>query len=364
MIDQIDDILFYLRDSDSKKPMAAETLAAKLEVSMKRFEEMMNIICDIVPAPVNRAYREVPENIEKNIKGFKGYVYWPTGVIDKAHWKDFKPASSKPAALPPIRTENSIPKVSADTYETPVFGQTHAVETAVAEIEKIIDAPTDKGTAYAVHDYSGKSKAYQILKFIEANPAATTKLLSDLVGTADIGNYVKSYSERGLVVCGKNEHGKRTWSLKDGWTAEQVYDTRKGGANYSESPVKPLPVAQQAPLEKQPGAPKNEVSEIPQQPQETAATGAVDAQAPAAEPVRVAVPEIQENATQNHQDEVVHDHPASKVRFAITSDNHIILMGLAAEDIELSEADSQELISFCGGVYFSNTLLNKPALQA
>lgn len=343
MIDQIDDILFYLRDSDSKKPMAAETLAAKLEVSMKRFEEMMNIICDIVPAPVNRAYREVPENIEKNIKGFKGYVYWPTGVIDKAHWKDFKPASSKPAALPPIRTENSIPKVSADTYETPVFGQTHAVETAVAEIEKIIDAQTDKGTAYAVHDYSGKSKAYQILKFIEANPAATTKLLSDLVGTADIGNYVKSYSERGLVVCGKNEHGKRTWSLKDGWTAEQVYDTRKGGANYSELPVKPLPLAQQAPLEKQPGAPKNETTPTAVHAQEMQSTEQVKSDS---------ADETIKDKSENHAPIKAENDQVSqgKVRFAITSDKHIILMGLTPDDIELTEGDSNTLIQFCGDI--------------
>lgn len=347
MIDQIDDILFYLRDSDSKKPMQAEKLAAKLEVSMPRFEEMMNIICNIVPAPVNRAYREVTENIEKNIKAFKGYVYWPTGVIDKAHWKDFKPASSKPAAQP-IRTEKSIPKVSADTYETPVFGQTHAVETAVAEIEKIIDAPTDKGTAYAVHDYSGKSKAYQILKFIEANPAATTKLLSDLVGTADIGNYVKSYSERGLVVCGKNEHGKRTWSLKDGWTAEQVYDTRKGGANYSEAPVKPLPVAQQAPLANQQGAQKNEVTQILQQPQETTATGALDAQASQDEPKGAAVPEVSEQ--QNHQAEVVsnraaEDEPA-RYRFAYTNDGCLMLMTFGHLPVELTRHETQLLISF------------------
>jgi hypothetical protein len=313
MIDHIDDILFILRNSDSKNPMSADVLAEKLEMTPNRFEEVMDIICNIVPAPVNRAYKEVTQNIQLKRKAFKGYVYWPTGVVDKAHWKDFKPASSKPAGQP-VRTELSTKKVSADIYETPVFGQ-----------PLITPVP----------DYSGKPKAYQILKAIEANPGATTKQLSDSVGTADIGNYVKAYLERGLVVRGKNEDGKSTWSLKDGWSADQVYETRKGGSNHIQ----------------QPGAAKNEATSNPKPSPETNDDRAGMSQVLAASVEKAdAVEQVQEARVQLNQAEVGNDHPAAKVRFAITSDKHIILMGLTAEDIELTEHDSHVLIQFCGDI--------------
>lgn len=307
MIDQIDDILFYLRDSDSKKPMQAEKLAAKLEVSMPRFEEMMNIICNIVPAPVNRAYREVTENIEKNIKAFKGYVYWPTGVIDKAHWKDFKPASSKPAAQP-IRTENSIQKVSADTYETPVFGQTTTT-----------DAP-------AAPDYSDKPKAYQILKYIEAHPGCSSKPIEKLLRLkAAIRPYILGYLDRGEVIQFEDDLGV---TFKVSKPVDEFYHHRK--------------VVEK----KQQGEPKNEVTPIPQQPEETTAQSVLDAQAPAAEPVRVAMPEVQENATQNHQDEVVHDHPSDSVRFAFTNDKCLLLLGIQYVPICFSASQTKELFDF------------------
>lgn len=333
MIDQIDDILFYLRDSDSKKPMQAETLAAKLEVSMPRFEEMMNIICDIVPAPVNRAYKEVSENKELNRPAFKGYVYWPTGVVEKAKRQHISLSSPKPARQP-IRTEISTQKVLPDTYETPVFGQTPAVETAVAEIKKIIDTPAEEISASTSPDYSDKPKAYQILKYIEANPWKTNREIQRALDLkASIDGYISPYLAH--IEIDKIEIGElmgmRIFKVMK--PVDEFYGVRK-------------PYTKKQPA----GASKDEAKPIPQQPEETTAQSALDAQAPAAEPVRVAVPEVQESATQNHQDEVVHDHPASKVRFAITSDKHIILMGLAAEDIELTEGDSHTLIQFCGDI--------------
>lgn len=327
MIDQIDDILFYLRDSDSKKPMQAEKLAAKLEVSMPRFEEMMNIICNIVPAPVNRAYREVTENIEKNIKAFKGYVYWPTGVIDKAHWKDFKPASSKPAAQPPIRTENSIPKVSADTYETPVFITKEATDPIADDmVHEIANTPALVTVAAAEPDYSDKPKAYRILKFIESFPGSTSRDIQNAIGLpGPIDGYISPYLEH-IEILPKT--GGRVFTLKK--PVDEFYNHRK--------------VAEK----KQLGAPKNEVSEIPQQPQETTATGAVDAQPSQDEPKGAAVPEVSEQ--QNHQAEVVsnraaEDEPA-RYRFAYTNDGCLMLMTFGHLPVELNRHETQLLISF------------------
>lgn len=309
MIDQIDDILFYLRDSDSKKPMQAETLAAKLQVSMKRFEEMMNIICNIVPAPVNRAYREVTENIEKNIPAFKGYVYWPTGVIDKAHWKDFKPASSKPAAQP-IRTENSISKVSNDTYETPVFGQ------------PTTNAPVED-------DYSDKPKAYQILKFIEAHPGTESLPIQQALKlTSSIKPYISGYLDRGEVIVSIENNVNEytvTKPVDDFYRPHKPYEKKSAGAN-------------------------NEATPIPKQPQETTTTGPMDAQAPAAEPQGTDVHQVQKTATENNQTQVDDDHSGlgkpSRYRYAYTNDCCLILMTSGQLPIELNRHETQVLISF------------------
>lgn len=303
MIDQIDNILYALRNTDSKQPMMAEALAKMLDVSIARFEEMMNVICNLVPAPVNRAYTEKAD--------FKGYVYWPTGIVDKAHWKDFKPASSKPAAQP-IRTENSIQKVSTDTYETPVFITKEATD-PIADAEP---------------DYSDKPKAYRILKFIESSPGSTSRDIQNAIGLpGPIDGYISPYLEH-IEILPKT--GGRVFTLKK--PVDEFYNHRK--------------VAEK----KQTGAKDNEAKPIHKQPQETTAKSALDAQAPAAEPQRDAVHEVQTATVETNQPEVGNDHPAAKVRFAITSDRHMILMGLAAEDIELTEADSHALIKFCGDI--------------
>lgn len=253
-------------------------------------------------------------------------------------------------------TNTKLPEDITPNYDPPIFGQTPAVDTVVAEIEKVIDTPSEPVVAAAAPDYSGKPKSYQILKYIEANQGATTKLLSDLVGTADIGNYVKSFFERGLVVYGKNEHGKRTWNLKEGWTAEQVYDTRKGGSNYSDFTIKTTPVAKQAHIEKQPGA-KDENASTPQPPQETNDDIGRVSQALATSVTKNdPVEQVQKIPDEIHQTQIEHDRPAAKVRFAITSDRHMILMGLAAEDIELTEADSHALIKFCGDIALASNV--------
>ncbi|MDF0377663.1 hypothetical protein [Methylophilus sp. YYY-1] len=315
MIDQIDNILFYLRNSDSKKPMKAETLAAKLELSMERFEEIMNVICNIVPAPVNRAYREVTENIQKKIPAFKGYVYWPTGVIDKAHWKDFKPASAKPAAQP-IRTEKSIPKVSTDTYETPVFGQ-----------PTISDAP-------AAPDYSDKPKAYQILKYIEANPGTTSKPIENLLRlTSAIKPYIKGYLDREEVIDANSENGRIYRVTKP---VDEFYRHCKVAEN------------------KQPGA-KDAATPIPQQPQETTATDTVDAQGHEVESSGFAADQASQTFTDSreneiHQTQVEHDHPVvdepARYRFAYTNDGCLMLMTFGQLPIELNRHETQLLISF------------------
>lgn len=310
MIDQIDNILFYLRNSDSKKPMKAETLAAKLQLSMERFEEIMNVICNIVPAPVNRAYREVTENIQKKIPAFKGYVYWPTGVIDKAHWKDFKPASAKPAAQP-IRTEKSIPKVSTDTYETPVFGQ-----------PTISDAP-------AAPDYSDKPKAYQILKYIEAHPGCTNReimLALNMDPYIAINPYIKPYSD--FVRIDHPAEGPRVFTLT--------------------IPVDSFYVDKNKAVPKQPGA-NNEVTPIPQQPQENSAKNDLEAKT-VPHDVKEMGSAQPKSDSEIYQTQMEHDHPAlnepARFRFAFTNDGCLMLMTFGQLPVELNRHETQLLMSF------------------
>lgn len=337
MIDQIDNILFYLRNSDSKKPMKAETLAAKLQLSMERFEEIMNVICNIVPAPVNRAYKKVAENVKEQIPAFEGYVYWPTGVVEKAKRQHIVLSQPKPANQTQAYLE-SVKKVSADTYETyetPVFGQTPAVDTVVAEIEKVIDTPAAVTDAPASPDYSDKPKAYQMLKYIEAHPGCTNReimLALNMDPYIAINAYIKPYSD--FVRIDNPAQGPRVFTLT--------------------IPVDSFYVDKRKAVPKQPGA-KNEATPIPQQPQETTATDTVDAQGHEAESSGFAADQASQTFTDSreneiHQTQMEHDHPAvdepARYRFAYTNDGCLMLMTFGQLPIELNRHETQLLISF------------------
>lgn len=188
----------------------------------------------------------------------------------------------------------------------------------------------------------GQTKTYQILEKIEKAPRATAKDL----GYQDLMNYLKSYINRGLVILDKNDTGTRTYMLKKGMTAKDVYSTRLGGENYR----KPVPEAltdpnplqdkhrpdlvmvddyipeflrkdTQANVEKQPEPAKEELSDLIMQRQ----IDYVESKkpTPTASPAQ-----------------------SGSFRVAYTNDGCLMLLGLDSQPIELNAAQTNDLVEF------------------
>ena len=123
----IESILQALQDITSKSPMRELELCEKLNLEWDEFTNLMDEILLLHPSPVGRMF---------NIKGnFAGYVYWPTGIVDKGNWKNFTPAKSKKAQellTSQLQSEQAI--------DIPVFIAKSETESSEAVIELSSDS--------------------------------------------------------------------------------------------------------------------------------------------------------------------------------------------------------------------------------
>jgi hypothetical protein len=192
------------------------------------------------------------------------------------------------------------------------------------------DTPSAPVVASDTPDYSDKPKAYQILKYIEEHPGCASKPIQNILGlTTSIKPYIAGYLDRGEVIQLEDDLGLTYQVTKP---VDEFYRHHKPYAK------------------KSPGA-KHENASTPQPTQETNDDiGRLSKKLATSVTKSHPVEQVQKIADEIHQTQVGNDHPAAKVRFAITSDKHIILMGLTANDIELTEADSHTLIQFCGDI--------------
>lgn len=182
-------------------------------------------------------------------------------------------------------------------------------------------------------DYSGKPKAYQMLKYIEAHTGCTSREIMEALGmdpNTSVNPYIKTYLEREEVITANSENGRIYRVTKP---VDQFYRHRK-------------PISS-----KQPGAAQHDsILETKATPKANDDRGGMSQELSVQMAATNAAEKVQEAGVQLNQAEVARDQSSAKVRFAITHDRHMILMGLAAEDIELTEADSFALIKFCGDI--------------
>lgn len=238
----------------------------------------------------------------------------------------------------PIQENKTISEI-----DIPVFINTglqikgpsmESTQSSVADELKATDQPKNDApsepVAPAAPDYSDKPKAYQILKYIEAHPGCSSKPIEKLLRLkAAIRPYILGYLDRGEVIQFEDDLGV---TFKVSKPVDEFYHHRK--------------VAEK----KQPGA-KHENVSTPQPTQETNDDiGRLSKKLATSVTKSHPVEQVQKIADEIHQTQVGNDHPSAKVRFAITSDKHIILMGLTPDDIELTEGDSHTLIQFCGDI--------------
>lgn len=207
MINRIDTIIKALGRVNSKAPMKDIQLAEKLSMGMEEFASLMDQVCNILPAPVNRAYTQIAENKVKGIQAFTGYVYWPTGVVDKANWEKFTPAK---------------PRKNNDA----LFANKPAATAAVNIAQPTVQAATERpAIQLSKQDYSDKNMAYRVLKLIETNPGHTDgEIRAALNLEYSINGFLKTYKDH--IEFGEY-NGKRTYTLTK--PVDEFYGTARRG---------------------------------------------------------------------------------------------------------------------------------------
>ncbi len=194
----IEKMLAALKLNDSKHPMKGFALAQRLEMDIQAFENLMNQVCDLVPAPINRA------RIERS--DYQGYVYWPTGVVDKASWEKFTPAK---------------PRKNNDE----LFANQPALTAAVNIAQPTASAAERPAIQLGDQDYSDKNMAYRVLKLIEANPGHTDSEIRAALRLAySINGYLKTYKKH--IEYG-DYNGVRTYTLTK--PVDEIYGTARRG---------------------------------------------------------------------------------------------------------------------------------------
>lgn len=195
----VERMLDALKLNDSKNPMRGFALAQRLDMDIEAFENLMSQVCDIVPAPINRA------RIERS--DYQGFVYWPTGIVDKSSWEKFTPAKAR---------KNNDALFAGNPIRTETAATSTPVATATAERPAI---------QFNAEEYSEKPMAYRVLKLIEANPGHTDREIQIALGLAfSINSFLKTYTDH--VDYGDHQ-GKRTYTLTK--PVHEFYGTRKRG---------------------------------------------------------------------------------------------------------------------------------------
>lgn len=228
-------------------------------------------------------------------------------------------------------TNTKLPEDITPNYDPPIFGQTPAVDTVVAEIEKFIDTPSEPVVTAAAPDYSDKPKAYQILKYIEQHPGCASKPIQYILGlTSSIKPYIAGYLDRGEVIQFEDDLGltyQVTKPVDEFYRHHKPYEKKSAGATQHDS-----------------------IPETKATPKTHDDSGGIS-QAPSASVEKTdAADEIQKSAAQQLQDQVVND-PAeikqSRYRFAYTNDRCLmIFQGKTSFPIELTSHETQQLLTF------------------
>lgn len=237
-----------------------------------------------------------------------------------------QPKQATEKTLPVLLQEQTAKKVVSKPETitvTPVFNIVKAVPTVKAVPEKETEMITPTETK------AEKSKVLMMLEYIEQHPNCTSNEINQGLGFAVGKKFIPSYIEKGLVEVTTNRHNKSAFRLKDGFTAQQVYETRrhanKSTANVTQSAVHITPAVEKAPAETLP-----EAFEIPS---------------------FLTQPQIKldlESPVQSAVDGTHVPKPAQSGRFrcAYTNDGCLMLLGIQLLPIKLNAAQTNDLIEF------------------
>jgi len=199
-----DKILALLAGHDSKKPMSFDDLAEKSGLLYATLEMVLEQMHHQVPAPINCA------QITRG--GKTQWVYWPTGVVEKAERQPIIIGSGKP---PPIRQAHPASIVTAPP-------RIHCPDTSKA-INRMSQKAINHMEQNDMEQQPLKSRGAAMLELLAEKREATYQQLLDISGAKVVDPFIKGNLKRGLVI-----RDGRNYRVAEGVTAEMLLaDTRK-----------------------------------------------------------------------------------------------------------------------------------------
>lgn len=174
-------VLEALKNKSSKNPSNACELAVFFTVPLVQIHKALDALIEkrsINQATVTRI-------------GITQREVWPTGV------EVLPPYGRGSVVLPPRRDVTTKPAPA----ETP-----------------IAEKPTAPRREHSV--------AWQAIHYIEANPDCTTDDLRAHLKVSQPAAYLNFYLRKGIVIQSKNGQNLSTWRLKDGTTADEVFERK------------------------------------------------------------------------------------------------------------------------------------------
>jgi hypothetical protein len=302
-------ILPMLAGCSGQKPMAFNTLLVNTGMQPDALEAALEALYD--QRKINRAMHTKD--------GVSQWNVWPTGVLA------FLPYGRKTERVAPTPPRRDETKVTLTKIEEPYMTTEKTEE---------------------------KSRTLRVLEYIEANPGCRNKEMEIALGFSSPTSYLTDHVKRGKVIRTFKSRGG-AYQLAEGLTAAEIYSggynkywsRRKVAASDHELLSAAAPAGVLEINHKKTGKPLPVVQACRAQDREMLRTEA------GIEMVKKAA------LTLESLDEKIGsiELDASLLKFAYTTDKTLLLMGLTEKPIELSAAQTDDLIEFCVKLDFVNS---------
>lgn len=250
----------------------------------------------------------------------------------------------------PTRVKNMPPAVKSVTKKQPASLVTLQ---AAPPIRTTLKTESENDMTQQANDAKTNTPtALLMLQCIGAYPGLTVPEISKIIERQCGPSYIPSYIDRGHVVVAENASGKKTYSLLDGMTAQEVYNYREAAISQAlkqknEQISKPEAAQEAVPEFTASAEDKDYVVNVSSASEMLNAVNKMCAQATIemlGEHAHLVInPKVDVQTGSPKPDEAP---KRPKIRFAITSEHTLIICNASFQDIELSQEDTAALVEF------------------
>ena len=295
---QHDQILNLLKGASSQKPIGFWELQAKTGMHVGALDEALDEMY---------AARQINQATVMR-KGITQREVWPTGVVIPTSYAIANAARVAPT--PPLRHAEVKPKLMEETMN-PDLKLVDAAD--VARIDELLAPVAEE-----------KPRSLQVLEYIEAHPGCNNEDISKKFSFSSPVSYIKSHVEKQKVRRTYISNRVAVYHIEDGFTAASIYG---GGSKNNHGHVRK---ASKAPkVQAYRAEDKGMLATVVDKNLEIKTI---------AESEEYEIPAFLRKSMEL-------ENP--KLKIAYTNQKTIMLFGLTDSPIELSKADSDELIDFC-----------------